>query len=184
MILREYNIQLIAPNRPTVHTLRNVPLAFFKRTETWTVWIGWIKNCRKGWRAYQMSSPWVQRKDNALHQNLPDTPPPNLNLFTRRKHFPIPMREEVLSELVSAKYFTTLDDICGFWQMPLGKCNAWLFMFSTLFGRYSLKNPFGLIYFPEVFLRKVNGGSSRTYCQVRLQPQALKSANKAPGKFC
>lgn len=45
--------------------------------------------------------------------------PKDLNSNIRREHYQIPTREEIISEMAGAKFFTKLDASQGFWQLKL-----------------------------------------------------------------
>ena len=62
-----------------------------------------------------------------------------LNQSVLRERYIIPTREEVLSELSSAKVFTSLDGASGFWQIPLDKDSQKLTTFISPFGQYCFK---------------------------------------------
>lgn len=77
---------------------------------------------------------------------------PNSNI--QREHYQILTREEIISEMAGAKYFTKLDASQGFWQLRLHKDSTRYCTFNTPFGRYSfLRMPFGISSAPEVFHR-------------------------------
>ena len=66
--------------------------------------------------------------------------------------YPMPMIEEVLSQLSKAKIFSVADAKNGFWQIKLDKPSSYLTTFRTPFGRYCwLRMPFGLATAPEEY---------------------------------
>ncbi len=80
--------------------------------------------------------------------------PKDLNANIQREHYQIPTREEIISEMAGAKFFTKLDASQGFWQLKLHKDSTRYCTFNTPFGRYSfLRMPFGISSAPEVFHR-------------------------------
>ncbi|KAJ8381193.1 hypothetical protein SKAU_G00019710 [Synaphobranchus kaupii] len=80
--------------------------------------------------------------------------PKDLNANIRRKHYQIPKREEIVSEMTGAKYFSKMDASNGFWQLKLDEESAKLCTFNTPFGRYSYQRlPFGISSAPEIFHR-------------------------------
>ena len=80
-----------------------------------------------------------------------------LNQSVLRERYIIPTREEVLSELSSAKVFTSLDGASGFWQIPLDKDSQKLTTFISPFGRYCFKRlHFGISSAPEIFQRRMS----------------------------
>ncbi|KAI2646321.1 hypothetical protein H4Q32_029921 [Labeo rohita] len=63
-------------------------------------------------------------------------------------------REEIISKMASAEFFTKLDASQGFWQLKLHKDSTKYCTFNTPFGRYSfLRMPFRISSAPEVFHR-------------------------------
>ena len=71
--------------------------------------------------------------------------PTDLNKAIKRPHFPLPVVEEVLTQLKGAKIFSTLDAKSGYWQVQLDKESQKLTTFNTPFGRYKyLRLPFGI----------------------------------------
>ena len=68
--------------------------------------------------------------------------------------FPLPRIESILDQLGRAKYFTTLDLMSGFHQIPLDENSRRFTAFSTNSGHYHFKRlPFGLNISPNSFQR-------------------------------
>lgn len=59
-----------------------------------------------------------------------------LNKALKRKHFQIPVFEDLLSELADSKVFYTRDLRDGFWHLKLDEGNSRLTTFTTSFGQY------------------------------------------------
>ena len=93
-----------------------------------------------------------------------------LNQAVRREYHPLPVTEEVLSRLGSAKVFSKLDANSGYWQMELEEDCRHLTTFITPFGRYRCNRlPFGISLAPEVFQRemsKILEGKEGVVCQM------------------
>lgn len=71
--------------------------------------------------------------------------------------FPLPRIDEILDQLGRAKYFTTLDLMSGFHQIPLDQESRKYTAFSTTTGHYQFKRlPFGLNISPNSFQRMMN----------------------------
>ena len=65
--------------------------------------------------------------------------------MTTKNDNPIPRIDESLSKLDDAKFFTTLDLVSAFWQVPLRKEDTEKTGFACSLGLYQLKRiPFGL----------------------------------------
>lgn len=68
--------------------------------------------------------------------------------------FPLPRIDAILDQLGRAKYFTTLDLMSGFHQIPLDHDSRKYTAFSTPNGHYAFKRlPFGLNISPNSFQR-------------------------------
>jgi len=78
--------------------------------------------------------------------------PKDLNDNIKREHCQIPTREEILSEMSGAQFFSKLDASHGFWQIRLNSESSKYCTFNTPFGRYCfLHLPFGIKSAPKVF---------------------------------
>lgn len=78
--------------------------------------------------------------------------PKYLNESIKREHYQIPTREEIISEMSGARYFTKLDASQGFWQVKLEERSTKYCTFNTPFGRYCFPRlPFGIKLAPEIF---------------------------------
>lgn len=84
--------------------------------------------------------------------------PKDLNESIKREHYQIPTREEIISEMSGARYFTKLDASQGFWQLKLDESSTGYCTFNTSFGRHCfLRLPFGIKSAPEIFHRAMEG---------------------------
>ena len=80
-----------------------------------------------------------------------------LNAVTEADPFPIPRVDDLLEELVHAKYRSTLDLLEGYWQVPVSESSQPKTAFVTPFGKYEFKvMPFGLVGAPATFQRLMN----------------------------
>lgn len=95
-----------------------------------------------------------------------------LNDITVKDAYPLPRMEETLQALHGNSYFTTLDLLSGFWQIPLTPGDRHKAAFVTRSGLYQFKvMPFGLTNSPATFQRlmdKVLTGLNWCKCVVYL----------------
>lgn len=96
----------------------------------------------------------VQKKDGTLR---PVVDYRKLNKVTTPDPFPIPRIEDLIDQLSSARYISTLDLTKGYWQVPVAEESQEKTAFVTSFGKYHFKKmPFGLRGAPSVFQRMMN----------------------------
>ena len=82
-----------------------------------------------------------------------------LNAVTKGDSFPLPRIDDLLDDLGSARYFSTLDLASGFWQIPVHEKSQEKTAFSTPFGLFEFRMmPFGLKNAPSVFQRLTSPG--------------------------
>lgn len=80
-----------------------------------------------------------------------------LNNRTIKDHFPLPLIEDQLDQLSGCKFFTTLDLMSGYYQVPIKRESRHVTAFVTPDGLYQFKRmPFGLANAPSVFQRTMN----------------------------
>ena len=83
--------------------------------------------------------------------------PKDLNRVLRRSHYPTPIIDDILPELVRAKVFSTVDVKNGFWHVELDDESSRLTTFNSPFGRFGwCRLPFGVSSAPEEFQRRLN----------------------------
>ena len=83
--------------------------------------------------------------------------PKPLNVALKRNHYPLPVMDDFLPELQSAKIFSTVDAKDGFWHVCLDTESSLLTTFETPFGKFKWNRlPFGLSVSPEEFQRRLN----------------------------
>lgn len=110
-----YKIQLKEGAQPVVHAPRRVPAplrdALKKELERMTN-LGVIRKVEEptDW----VNSMVVTKKKSGELRTCMD--PKDLNENIKREHYQIPTREEIISEMAGASYFTKLDASQGFWQ--------------------------------------------------------------------
>ncbi|XP_056016955.1 uncharacterized protein K02A2.6-like [Ostrea edulis] len=78
--------------------------------------------------------------------------PKDLNSAIKRPHYPMLTIDEIVSRMPSAKYFSKLDAISGFWQIQLDEESSKLCRFNSPLGRFRfLRMPFGLNCASEIY---------------------------------
>ena len=117
------------------------------------------------------SSPWasaivlVRKKDGSLRICIDYR---HLNSVTKSDTFPLPRIDDLLDQLGSAKYFTTLDLAAGYWQIRVADDSIEKTAFITHNGLFEFRvMPFGLTNAPAIF--------------QRLMQRALSGLNPAEG---
>ena len=83
--------------------------------------------------------------------------PQRLNVALKRRHYPLPIVEEILPELAKAKVFTKADLKDGFLQIQLDEESSKLTTFQTPWGRYRwLRMPYGISPAPKCFQQQLD----------------------------
>ena len=82
--------------------------------------------------------------------------PRALNKSVQREHFHIKTREEILSEIAGAQYFSQLDLKSAYWQIQLDPDSRHWTAFGTPFGRYVYNVvPFGMNSASEICQKRI-----------------------------
>ena len=152
---KPYHIQLKDDAVPVIHPARKFPFAKrdkLKKELDRTTSLGLTSKVDE-------PTDWVnsmvaaEKSNNELRICLD---PKDLNSNIKREHYRVITRDEIISEMSGAKYFTKLDATSGFWQIPLDEESANLTTFNTPFGRYRFNRlPFGICSATEVFHKRV-----------------------------
>ena len=96
----------------------------------------------------------VAKKDGTLRPVIDYR---KLNKITKPDPFPMPRIEDLIDDLASATYITTLDLTKGYWQVPVEETSRDKTAFVTPFGKYEFTvMPFGLMGAPATFQRMMN----------------------------
>lgn len=101
-----------------------------------------------------------------------------LNAITIKQPFPMPTVENLLGQLAGYTYFTTLDLMSGYYQIPIHPNSQKYTAFVTQDGHYEfLRMPFGLVNAPSVFqsimnevARRLPSGEIVTYLDDTIIP--------------
>ena len=103
------------------------------------------------------SSPWassiilVPKKDGSLRFCIDYR---KLNSVTQKDAYPLPRVDNTLEALSRSKWFSTLDLICGYWQVEIEEKDRHKTALCTREGLFEFKvMPFGLWNAPAVFQR-------------------------------
>ena len=79
-----------------------------------------------------------------------------LNKAIKRPRFIIPTPDSIYTQLRGSCFFTSLDAISGYWQMPLDAASSELTTFITESGRYRFTRlPFGISLASEIYQREM-----------------------------
>ena len=93
-----------------------------------------------------------------------------LNANVCRENHPLPVVDQILTQLTGAQLFSKLDANSGFWQIPLARESALLTTFITPFGRFCfIRLPFGITSAPELFQKRMSsilGGMDGVVCLI------------------
>ena len=80
-----------------------------------------------------------------------------INAVTENDSYPLPNIHELLDRLHGARYFSSIDLVSGYWQIPVADCDVEKTAFVTSLGAFeALFMPFGLKGAPSTFQRAMN----------------------------
>ncbi|KAL5509263.1 hypothetical protein EMCRGX_G004601 [Ephydatia muelleri] len=112
-----------------------------------------------------------------------------LNSITRKDAYPLPRIDDSLDALNGSKWFSTLDLICGYWQVEMDENDRQKTAFCTQEGLFEFKvMPFGLCNAPATFQRLMNlvlSGIQWKSCLVYIDDIVIVGKQvKAERKYC
>mgnify|MGYP003465558827 FL=1 len=80
-----------------------------------------------------------------------------LNAVTTNDSYALPRVDDCLDSLGDARYFTTLDANCGYWQIDVNEADREKTAFTSHKGLFQFKRmPFGLMTAPATFQRAID----------------------------
>ena len=92
-----------------------------------------------------------------------------LNAVTKRDVYPLPRMDDVFDRITGAKYFSSLDLMSGYWQVPVAEADTSKAAFVTPDGLYEfVRLPFGLNNAPSTFQRLIDRVLARLKWQMCL----------------
>lgn len=92
-----------------------------------------------------------------------------LNAVTKNDVYPLPRMDDVFDRLAGAKYFSSLELMSGYWQVPVANAYTCKTAFVTPEGLYEfLRMPFGLNNAPSTFQRLMDRVLARLKWQMCL----------------
>ncbi len=92
-----------------------------------------------------------------------------LNAVTKRDVYPLPRMDDVFDRIAGAKYFSSLDLMSGYWQVPVAEADTCKTAFVTPDGLYEfVRLPFGLNNAPSTFQRLIDRVLARLKWQMCL----------------
>ncbi len=119
------------------------------------------------------SSPWispvvlVKKKDGGLRMCIDFR---KLNAVTKRDPYQLPMIDSLINRMQGCQYFSNIDVLSAFWNVPMAEEDIEKTGFTTSFGNYEwLRMPFGLINASSTFQRlmdKVTSGLNSTAAYI------------------
>ena len=114
-------------------------------------WTGVIECSRSEW-----SAPIVlmKKKDGSLRMCVDYR---RLNAVSQADAYPMPCVDDLIDRLGKARYITTLDLSCGYWQVPVSESSRPMTAFATPYSLFQFRvMPFGLHWAPATFQRMMD----------------------------
>ncbi len=93
----------------------------------------------------------VKKKDGSLRLCIDYS---KLNKVTVRDPYPLPLIKDCIDKMAGCSYFTSMDVVSAFWQVPVAECDIAKTGFCTPFGNYEwTRMPCGLVNASSTFER-------------------------------
>ena len=152
-----HHIHVKGDAEPVIHPPRKVPVALREKVKAEIDRMEQLGVIVK----QNEPTPWVNSMVVVAKKNSDKVriclDPKHLNDAICRSHYPMKTVEEVVAKMPAAKFFSTLDANCGYWQLRLDEESSKLCTFNTPYGRYRYtRMPFGINSAPEIFQRTMN----------------------------
>ena len=149
----EHQIELTDPT-PFKEKLRPIPPSMYEEVRNHISELlsaGVIKESKSPFSSVPVL---VRKKDNSLRLCIDYR---KLNSHTKRDNYTIPRVEPLIDSLKGAKFFASLDMICGYHQIKVAEEDQEKTAFVTPVGFYEhVKLPFGLSNSPSTFQRMID----------------------------
>ena len=179
----KYHININPLVSPVVHPPRRVPHSKrepLKKEMDRMVEAGILKKVPLNEPADWVSSlVCVDKPDGSIRVCLD---PKDLNVAIKRKHYPLPLVDDITANCAGATVFSTLDAEKAFYQIQLDEESSKLVTLNTPFGRYRyLRMPMGNISAPEVYQQRMEQvfDICQVICQVIMDDIIIHGRNTA-----
>ena len=153
-----YHITLDPEVEPVINSPRRVPIALKDEIKAELASMkheGVIEKVQEGQPTDWVNSIVYQRKSNGKLRICLD--PRDLNTAIKREHHVTPTLEDIIPKMSGAKFFSTVDAKCGYWNVRLDEQSSFLTTFNSPYGRYRFKRmPFGLKMSQDIFQARID----------------------------
>ena len=153
-----YHITLDPEVEPVINSPCRVPIALKDEIKAELASMeheGVIEKVQEGQPTDWVNSIVYQRKSNGKLQICLD--PRDLNTAIKREHHVTPTLEDIIPKMSGAKFFSTVDAKCGYWNVRLDEQSSFLTTFNSPYGRYRFKRmPFGLKMSQDIFQARID----------------------------
>ena len=153
-----YHITLDTEVEPVINSPRRVPIALkdeIKAELTSMEHQGVIEKVQEGQPTDCVNSIVYQGKSNGKLWICLE--PRDLNTAIKREHHVTPTLEDIIPKMSGAKYFSTVDAKCGYWNVRLDEQLSFLTTFNSPYGRYRFKQmPFGMKISQNIFQARID----------------------------
>ncbi len=147
------------PVRQRPYNLSHYEMEFLKEEVGKLLSNGLIRPSKSAWLSPVVL---VKKKDNSLRLCIEFRA---LNKVTVLDAYPLPRIESHFSKMAGCRYFTSLDILSAFWQVPMEDSDVSKTAFCTPFGNFRwLRMPFGLVNATATFQRLMD--STLSHCQA------------------
>ena len=153
-----YHITLDPEVEPVINSPRRLPIALKDEIKAELASMehqGVIEKVEEDHRTDWLNSIVYQRKSNGKLRICLD--PCDLNTAIKREYHVTPTLEDIIPKMSGAKYFSTVDAKCGYFNVRLDEQSSSLTTFNSPYGRYRFKRmPFGLKMSQDIFRTRID----------------------------